>query len=236
MTKVCNNSVNSPFTPSCSSMKEEKFSDAFYQTPISPSFPAKNLNQILDPLKPIFPFDTNSTDFTQKFSGVKNNLGMSFTECLGFESSDEIISSFDDLGKRNNCIINSHRKRNNQDWKKQDEKKFPPLLTSLSDNGRRNFMLKQIRENGRLVIVRVLIERPEILFASRDNGRLKMDLVQSICDDEYDIDDDYHDDVDEEGKREEERERVIPALPRCYHHQRQNCDLGVDQHRFVTTV
>ncbi|CAO2832678.1 unnamed protein product [Amaranthus hypochondriacus] len=232
MTKVCNNSVNSSFTPSCSSMKEEKFSDAFHQTPISPSFLANNLNQMLNPLKPIFPFDSIFTDFTQKFYGVKNNLGMSsFTECLGFESSDEIISNFDDLGKRNNCIKNSHRKPNNQDWKKQGEMKFPPLLTSMSDNGRRNFVLKQIRENGRLVIVRVLIERPKILFASRDNGRLKMDLVQSICDDD---DDDGRSETEEEKR--EEREKVIPALPRCYHHQCRDCDWGVDQNRFVTTV
>ncbi|XP_057515675.1 uncharacterized protein LOC130797198 [Amaranthus tricolor] len=275
MINGCNKSVNAFFTlssSSSSSIWDEISFDAFHQTlgvpsspPIPSSFQATNLNQILKPLQPIKRVDSNFTNSTQKISENKNNYChidlMSCTESLGLESSDEIISSFDDLGN----FKNNSKSRTNEDFsspsspllsssssclrKKWEEKKFPPPITSLSENGRRNFVLKSDRRDGRLEIVRVMIERPEILISSRENGRLIMNLV-SNDDDDYDCNDDddddyeydYNDDddkteeIEEDEKKTEERGRKILALRRCFHHQRQISVWGPQQHRFVTTV
>ncbi|CAO2836783.1 unnamed protein product [Amaranthus hypochondriacus] len=280
MINGCNKSVNAFFTlpssPSSSIWDEISF-DAFHQTlgvpsspPIPSSFKASNLNQILNPLQPIKRVDSNFTNSTQKTCEKQNNSChidlMSCTESLGLESSDEIISSFDDLGNFTKCS----KSRTNEDFsspsspllsssssglrKKWDEKKFPPPITSLSENGRRNFVLKSDRKDGRLEIVRVMIERPEILISSRENGRLKMNLVLNVSDDDdHDCNDDVDDDYDcdyecnnidddkteeiEEDEKKIEKGRKILALRRCYHHQRQISVWGPQQqHRFVTTV
>uniref|UniRef100_A0A803KP97 FAF domain-containing protein n=1 Tax=Chenopodium quinoa TaxID=63459 RepID=A0A803KP97_CHEQI len=193
MTSICrNNSVNSFFGLPPPSLEEDHFSQAFHQTLggcsslLPPSQTPCNFTLAVDnhnnPLKPI---EAIAGSPAVSAAGDKGNSAhidlMSCTESIGFESSDEMISSFDDLGR--NCCRNYDGE------------------SSSSENGRRNFVLKSVRNEGRLEIIGVMIEHPEILCATRDNGRLRMHLVKSagVSDDEEDDGDDT-----EEVENEEE--------------------------------
>ncbi|KAL2942197.1 Protein FANTASTIC FOUR 3, partial [Bienertia sinuspersici] len=256
---ICrNNSVNSFFGLPPPLVEEDHFSQAFHQTLYVPSptqtptsLMANNPTLILNSLKPIKvieSFDENPSIFARKTDGERKNSGnidlTSCTESLGFESSDEIITSFDDLGffdKKNNnnfCRRKSTYSSNSslicrfsrRREKRVPKSEFPPPLTTLDENGRRSFMLKSVRKDGRLEIAEVVIERPEILRATRENGRLRLNLIQTVSVD----DDDDHEDEDEE--EETERGLKIPtsaSLRRCYDHQHV---WGPHQHRFVTTI
>ncbi|XP_021742458.1 protein FANTASTIC FOUR 1-like [Chenopodium quinoa] len=281
MTSICrNNSVNSFFGLPPPSLEEDHFSQAFHQTLggcsplLQPSQPPLNFTLAVDnhnnPLKPI-------ESLTGPTAGDKGNSAhidlMSCTESIGFESSDEMISSFDDLGR--NCCRNYDgesssssssssegcfsRRRERGVGKRWEERKFPPPLTSLSENGRRNFVLKSVRNEGRLEIIGVMIEHPEMLCATRDNGRLRMHLVKStgVSDDDEDGGDDSeeaeneeeetNESSDDEGEtvsEEEERElRRVPAtaaaaggIRRCYQQRVMHHVWGPQQHRCVTTI
>lgn len=65
-------------------------------------------------------------------------------------------------------------------------------------------MLRSERRDGRLEIVKVAIERPEVLYASRQNGRLTMHLVRSVPEFEEEDNDVFEE--EEEETEEEERE------------------------------
>ncbi|KAL6324324.1 hypothetical protein AAG906_012570 [Vitis piasezkii] len=86
---------------------------------------------------------------------------MSCTESLGFESSDE--RRVDDEMKT--CY--------EECWRK-----FPPPLPSLNHNGQPSFFLRSVRKDGRLELTEVRIDRPEILRASRQDGRLTLHLIK----------------------------------------------------------
>lgn len=229
---VCRNSVNS-FIGLPPVLEEDHFSQAFHQTlgvpspPSSPPyFPPNYLNLTLNPLKPIKvldPLTTSPAVSAGDLAGDSRNSGhidlMSCTESLGFESSEEMMSSLDDLGsfescnsRRNNGGLSSSssssfflRRREKRVSSLLEEKNFPPPLTSLSENGRRNFTLKSMRNNGRLQIVGVMTEHPEILYASRDNGRLRLHLVKDV--NHHHHHHDHHDNHDEKEKNTEEREK-----------------------------
>ncbi|CAN0914329.1 hypothetical protein LINGRAHAP2_LOCUS28497 [Linum grandiflorum] len=71
-------------------------------------------------------------------------------------------------------------------------KKFPPPISSLNKNGQPNFFLRPVRRNGRLELTEVRIDRPEILRATREDGRLRLLLVR--------------DDIEIDGQEEEEEQ------------------------------
>ena len=194
---------------------------------------------------------------------VVNSGLASCTEGLGFESSNTMVS--DDNACCDCCSINRmiseddcYKRRDNRENSSPapEKKDFPPPLSSLSENGRRNFMLRQMRNNGRLEIVRVLINRPEILCTSRQNGRLRLHLV---FDDECEYDDaeeetgeEVENEEEEEAEEreneveeatevevdaaaEEDREWNVPAVRRCYQREVSQA-WGQQQHRYVTTM
>ncbi|TYI57763.1 hypothetical protein E1A91_D11G304500v1 [Gossypium mustelinum] len=77
--------------------------------------------------------------------------------------------------------------------------KFPPPLSSLNQNGQPCFYLKPVRENGRLELTEVKIQRPEILRSVRQNGRLRLHLVSSdVCSN-----------INQEEEEEEEENEAI---------------------------
>lgn len=137
---------------------------------------------------------------------------------------------------------------------RSEKREFPPPLTTMSENGGRNFVLRSERRDGRLEIVKVAIERPEVLYASRQNGRLTMHLVRSVPEFEEDDDDVFEEEEETEDEEEreteeeeeeeeeeadeeeEEREWKIPAegVRRCYQHH--GYVWGQQQRRWVTTM
>ncbi|EEF49778.1 protein FANTASTIC FOUR 1 [Ricinus communis] len=146
--------------------------------PPSPSLPPTPLS--------FFKKDPGGIGFVDDVGGGVNGL-MSCTESLGFESCDErrIDDEIDELCSRTRS---STTKVN---WKKFGErrevKKFPPPLSSLNHNGQPSFFLRPVRKDGRLELTEVRIDRPEILRASREDGRLRLHLIR---DDEEEEDND----------------------------------------------
>ncbi|KAH0640106.1 hypothetical protein KY285_036692 [Solanum tuberosum] len=81
------------------------------------------------------------------------------TESLGFESFNEKSKcSFDKLAER---------RSNTKCTSSAAVIDFPPLLSSLFENGRPRFDLEKVRENGRLQISSVKNTRPEVINVER---------------------------------------------------------------------
>lgn len=158
--------------------------------------------------------DPGGVGFLDDVGGSVDGL-MSCTESLGFESSDErrvddkIENNIND-GMRAAALAGRSRK-----VEKREVRKFPPPLSSLSDDGKRTFFLRPVRKDGRLELTEVKIHRPEILRASRQDGRLILHLIEDETEDDDDVDknnnhncivDDVVKDENEEDDVNEEKE------------------------------
>ncbi|KAK2967981.1 hypothetical protein RJ640_015426 [Escallonia rubra] len=150
---------------------------------------------------------------------------MSCTESLGFESSDkrrvddevmiESILTNKDTNADGFCASRKRSKRSNRAEEKEavKAKKFPPPLSSLNHNGKPNFFLRPVRKDGRLELTEVKILRPEILRASRQDGRLRMHLIHR---EEETVEEENEEETVEEAaeeKSEEERAEEYWQFP-----------------------
>ncbi|KAK1360326.1 The fantastic four family [Heracleum sosnowskyi] len=106
--------------------------------------------------------------------GDADGLG-SCTESLGFESCTErSVSNEYGIDFYDKTRVNKKSKivERRKEWN------FPPPLNSLDDNGKPMFVLKPVRKDGRLELTEVQIHRQESLHACREDGRLRMYLVE----------------------------------------------------------
>ncbi|KAJ0013408.1 hypothetical protein Pint_19963 [Pistacia integerrima] len=129
------------------------------------------------PLPPIFSMfskkDPGGLGFIDDMGGGVNGL-MSCTESLGFESSDERNVEDDHYTR----VESPTRAKGRKDaGERRKPKKFPPPLSSFNRNGQPSFFLRSVRTDGRLELTEVRIDRPEILRASRQDGRLRLHLI-----------------------------------------------------------
>ncbi|XP_038988374.1 protein FANTASTIC FOUR 2-like [Phoenix dactylifera] len=106
------------------------------------------------------------------------------TENLGSESCDDGGMGMDEIGGR--TTEEDDRRLEARPWGRtrsrrwRAEAKFPPPLPWLvGRDGRRSRFMRVVREDGRIVLSEVRIERPEVLRASRRDGRLRLELVGS---------------------------------------------------------
>lgn len=256
---------------------QEDFCQAFHQTPCDHPTPTSSTLKSSVPEAGYFAGDKNSgegsTGFTDDIGlmscteslGFESSDEISTLDDLGTFSNynscktnsrneDSSSSSPPSSSSSSSCsslsssfYFYNNSRMNKWTSKRTEKKNFPAPLTSLRENGRRDFVLRPVRENGRLEIIGVMIERPEILCASRKNGRLTLHLVKS-----HPVEDDYEEEtgeerekteseeeVDEETGEEEtgeEREWKIAAagLRRCY--QREMHVWGQQRQRCVTTT
>ncbi|XVF31280.1 hypothetical protein REPUB_Repub16aG0132200 [Reevesia pubescens] len=164
--------------------------------------------------------DPGGIGFIDDMGGGVDGL-MSCTESLGFESCNERRVDDDDDDDDNNNDVNDHHHHQHliefcegerDRWRKKkseekrlgrDEKKFPPPLSSLNQNGQPCFYLKPVRKNGRLELTEVKIQRPEVLRAVRENGRLRLHLISSDV-----ISSKINEEEEEEETKQEEEEEV----------------------------
>ncbi|XP_010493323.1 PREDICTED: protein FANTASTIC FOUR 3 [Camelina sativa] len=79
-----------------------------------------------------------------------------------------------------------------EEWEPRgkERREYPPAMTRMS--------FKTYRKEGRLVLEEVRIPRREFLRASREDGRLKLKLVQP--------EDDDHDELEEENEKDKHEE------------------------------
>jgi len=83
-----------------------------------------------------------------------------------------------------------------------DGENFPPPISSLNMLGQPSFIFVPVRENGRMQLIKVRIRRPEILCATREDGRLRLFLIPDHC-----VEDNIEDEEEEE-KEEQDQELV----------------------------
>ena len=127
--------------------------------------------------------DPGAIGFIDYMGGGVDGL-MSCTESLGFESSDERTADDHQMEEMSNQSSSKARWR--KDYRhgrggggeRKEAKQFPPPLSSLNRNGQPSFYLRSVRTDGRLELTEVRIDRPEILRASREGGRLRLHLVR----------------------------------------------------------
>ncbi|KAK3031609.1 hypothetical protein RJ639_035615 [Escallonia herrerae] len=182
--------------------------------------------------------DPGGIGFLDGFGGSADGL-MSCTESLGFESSDErrvddeVIESIltkKDTNEDGFCASRKRSKRNNRAEEKEavKAKKFPPPLSSLNHDGKPNFFLRPIRKDGRLELTEVKIFRPEILRASRQDGRLRLHLIHRQ---EEAVEEENEEEAEEKWEEERAEEWLFRAksgggdgLRRCH-------EVVVNQHQ-----
>ncbi|KAM7472758.1 hypothetical protein LguiA_010941 [Lonicera macranthoides] len=128
-----------------------------------------------------------SIGFLDEVGGSVDGL-MSCTEGLGFESSDE--RRVDDQILNTLPSPLSSKTKKTVPFKKE-AKKFPPPLSSLNNNGQPKFILRPVRKEGRLELTEVKIHQPDVLHASRQDGRLRLHFV-------FDKDEEAENQIEEE--------------------------------------
>ncbi|XP_052731206.1 protein FANTASTIC FOUR 3-like [Vigna angularis] len=84
----------------------------------------------------------------------------------------------------------------------EDRGNFPPPISSLNELGQPSFIFVPIRKNGRMQLNKIRIRRPEILHATREDGRLRLFLIP-----DHNVEEDI-----EEKKKEEEEEKEKQEL------------------------
>ncbi|XP_021898696.1 protein FANTASTIC FOUR 1 [Carica papaya] len=155
--------------------------------------------------------DLGDFGFIDEVGGGVDGL-MSCTESLGFESYDERRVDEDcridimaaGAASSSSSLSSSRRKqwREDRQRSKREPKKFPPPLSSLNDNGQPNFFLRPVRKDGRLELTEVRIHRPEILRASRQDGRLRLHLITDEEQGQEDVDVSEEEEIYEEAEQE----------------------------------
>ncbi|KAM7277862.1 hypothetical protein ACFE04_004996 [Oxalis oulophora] len=157
---------------------------------------------------------------------------MSCTESLGFESSDDMRRVDDDIDGEMELITccqqrqssSSSSSTENNKWRKtmteekrEQVKVFPPPLSSLDENGHPCFFLRPVRKDGRLELSEVRIDRPDILRAHREDGRLKLQLIIPNEDEEEILENDdetiNEEDEEEEVELESDQSELLEKVP-----------------------
>ncbi|KAG1363949.1 Protein fantastic four 1 [Cocos nucifera] len=105
--------------------------------------------------------------------GLHDNLRLC-TENLGSESCDDGGMGIEEIGGRRpeedvrGLEAQPWGRRTRRPWRWRAEAKFPPPLPWLAGrDGRKSRFMRVVREDGRIVLTEVRIERPEVLRASR---------------------------------------------------------------------
>lgn len=109
------------------------------------------------------------------------------TEYLGFESYDVRMSD-NEVENKMTChaeveterVETKRRKMKENVVARERKREFPPPLSSLNGLGKRSFYFRPLRKDGRLELTQVMIDRPEIFHASREDGRLRLHLVDRV--------------------------------------------------------
>ncbi|KAK2402993.1 hypothetical protein QL285_052469 [Trifolium repens] len=135
---------------------------------------------------------------------------VNYTESVGFESIDEM--QVDHFIYENDDYEGEYCRRKRMatvEGGVNSNNMFPPPLSSLDGNGQPSFMMLPVRRNGRLQLNKVEVTRPKPLYASRQDGRLRLYLVPDQC---YIDDLEQEESEDEEEDDDEEEESTIVEL------------------------
>jgi len=89
---------------------------------------------------------------------------------------------------------------------------FPPPLSSLDVNCQPSYILLPVRKGGRLQLNKMRVNRPDILYANRQDGRLRLYLVPDQCNADDVEQEEYYEDEEEEEEEEYSEEEEITMV------------------------
>lgn len=165
--------------------------------------------------------DSVSKDFfsTKEIKPYQSNVNMNAeslfmcTEGLGFESFDDVedTKTEENIKDHHECfdtttkqvvveILHGETKRS-----RIKGVEFPPPISSIGMSGKPWVCLKSYRSNGRFILKEVRIPTQELLHACREDGRLKLQYIQSSDDESSNEDEDLN--LDLEGDCDATREK-----------------------------
>ncbi|XP_047316832.1 protein FAF-like, chloroplastic [Impatiens glandulifera] len=139
------------------------------------------------------------------------------TEGLGFESSDDVEEMKSDIdlwtnqeekGKETHSSSSSTQQGKvcMREYRRRSRlvgtgEGFPPPITSIGKSGKPGVCFRSFRSDGRFVLKEIRIPTQEFLHARREDGRLRLQIIQSEDDHEGDMEEeeDHHEEeIDEE--------------------------------------
>lgn len=92
---------------------------------------------------------------------------------FGFESSD------DDSVRNEVCSNGAAKSYCRRRSRRESDGRFPPPIPCIGVSGKPLVSLQKIRQDGRFILVEVMIPSHEFIHARRENGCLKMHFVHS---------------------------------------------------------
>ncbi|KAK6163527.1 hypothetical protein DH2020_000391 [Rehmannia glutinosa] len=138
---------------------------------------------------------------SDSFSSMNSESLSLCTEGLGFESFGDV----EDVLKNDHHVHQGQRKRNLQTENHYkisatSRGEFPPPISCIGQSGKPWVLFKSYRQDGRFILKEIRIPTQEFLHACREDGRLRLQFIQS--DDEILEEDDEEDEKneDDEGK------------------------------------
>ncbi|KAL3518557.1 hypothetical protein ACH5RR_021146 [Cinchona calisaya] len=144
---------------------------------------------------------------SDSFSSMNSESLSLCTEGLGFESSDDV----EDLGKETSFDINHQPVEErfcfckNSKRSRTSKGSFPPPISCISRTGKPWVCFKSYRQDGRFILQEIRFPTQEFLHACREDGRLRLQLIQSddeILEGDEDEEGDYYDDDEEDDSED----------------------------------
>ncbi|XP_009774952.1 protein FANTASTIC FOUR 1-like [Nicotiana sylvestris] len=166
---------------------------------------------------PIYPTSNQEYKHSDSFSSRNSDTLSLCIEGLGFESSDDVEDIMNYLsneneheqeheGIRSTCInskLENHHEYSKRYSRTNKGSLLPPPISCIGGSGKPWVCFKSYREDGRFILKEIRIPEWEFLHACREDGRLKLQYIQS--DDEIleeDEDEEEYDDDSEDFEEE----------------------------------
>lgn len=163
------------------------------------------------------------------FSTVKFESLQLCTEGLGSESSDDVEDLQGEMTNENwqikeDKVVSTSVKQvvsgissGELRRPRMSREAFPPPLSFIGRSGKAGVCFTSYRQDGRFVLKEVRIPTQEFLQARREDGRLKLQIVQptDYILEEEDEADEEHDGIEEENEENEEENDVTNVMNNC---------------------
>ncbi|CAA0841315.1 Protein of unknown function (DUF3049 [Striga hermonthica] len=158
---------------------------------------------------------------SDSFSSVNSDNHSTCTEGLGLESFNDVDEFFkNEIFSRDNNNTRNRKLRETRGLTRNELKRsrscgmgeLPPPISCIGKCGKPFVSFKSFRQDGRFVLKEIRI--PELLHVCRENGRLKLQFIQSDDDDD---DDDAIDGATQHSRADDvaQRSRTLISTPVC---------------------
>jgi hypothetical protein len=157
---------------------------------------------------------------SDSFSSMSSDSLQLCTEGLGFESSDDVEDMGNEMSEdwqshEEKIRVTRHRHFSSSENQGGEFRRprtsgggFPPPISCIGKSGKPWVCFKSYRQDGRFVLKEIRVPTQEFLHACREDGRLKLHLVQPNDEilEEEDEEEEEMDDEDQEDTDDDDKE------------------------------